>query len=112
MNLLFEICGCFYLTIGKAIGARTVTMVLGALLLTLPLHGRQTPSDASGTAVQGGHGTTVTEGGGRPVLSYRTSTAVCVAFGHLSLCVVRGVGSPGSALSGPTTKSPQPTRTV
>ncbi len=39
---------------GKTIGKRTVLMVLGALLFTLPLHGQQTASDASGTVVQEG----------------------------------------------------------
>jgi hypothetical protein len=39
---------------GKTIGKRMVLMVLGALLLTLPLHGQQTASDAIGTAVQAG----------------------------------------------------------
>jgi hypothetical protein len=39
---------------GKTIGKRKILMVLGALLLTLPLHGQQTASDASGTAVQEG----------------------------------------------------------
>ncbi len=36
---------------GRTIGKRTVLMVLGALLFTLPLHGQQTASDASDTAV-------------------------------------------------------------
>ncbi len=36
---------------GKTIGKRTVLMVLGALLFTLPLHGQQTDSDSSDTAV-------------------------------------------------------------
>src|SRR5713101_5642829 len=35
----------------KTIGKRTVLMVLGALLFTLPLHGQQTASDASDIAV-------------------------------------------------------------
>ena len=35
----------------KTIGKRTVLMVLGALLFTLPLHGQQTDSDSSDTAV-------------------------------------------------------------
>jgi hypothetical protein len=35
----------------KTTGKRTVLMVLGALLFTLPLHGQQTTSDASDTAV-------------------------------------------------------------
>ncbi len=35
----------------KTIGKRTVLMVLGALLFTLPLHGQQTASDSSDTAV-------------------------------------------------------------
>jgi hypothetical protein len=39
---------------GKTVGKRTVLMVLGALLFTLPLHGQQTASGASGTAVQDG----------------------------------------------------------
>ena len=39
---------------GKAIGKRTALAVLGALLFALPLHGQQTASDASGTAVQEG----------------------------------------------------------
>jgi hypothetical protein len=39
---------------GKTIGKRTVLMVLSALLFTLPLHGQQTASDASGTTVQDG----------------------------------------------------------
>ena len=37
---------------GKTIGKRTLLMVLGALVFTLPLHGQQTASDTSGTAVQ------------------------------------------------------------
>jgi hypothetical protein len=41
-------------SMGKTIGKRTVLMVLGALLFTLPLHGQQTASGASGTAVQDG----------------------------------------------------------
>ena len=35
----------------KTTGKRTVLMVLGALLFTLPLHAQQTPTDASDTAV-------------------------------------------------------------
>ena len=35
----------------KITGKRTVLMVMGALLFTLPLHGQQTASDASDTAV-------------------------------------------------------------
>jgi len=38
----------------KTIGKRTVLMVLGALLFTLPLHGQQTASDASDIAVLDG----------------------------------------------------------
>ncbi len=38
----------------KTIGKRTVLMVLGALLFTLPLHGQQTASDASDAAVMEG----------------------------------------------------------
>jgi hypothetical protein len=38
----------------KTIGKRTVLMVLGGLLFTLPLHGQQTTSGANGTAVQAG----------------------------------------------------------
>src|ERR1035441_8118843 len=41
-------------SMGKTVGKRTVLMVLGALLFTLPLHGQQTASGASGTAVQDG----------------------------------------------------------
>jgi hypothetical protein len=41
-------------SMGKTVGKRTVLMVLGALLFTLPLHGQQSVSDASGTAVQDG----------------------------------------------------------
>ena len=41
---------------GNTIGKRTVLMVLGALLFTLPLHGQQMSSDASDSAVPGGTG--------------------------------------------------------
>ncbi len=40
--------------VGKAIGKRTVLIMLGALLFTLPLHGQRTASDASSAAVQEG----------------------------------------------------------
>jgi hypothetical protein len=39
---------------GKAAGKRAVLMVLGALVFTLALHGQQTPSAASATAVEEG----------------------------------------------------------
>src|SRR5260370_7095823 len=38
----------------KTIGKRTVLMVLGALLFTLPLHGQQTASDENDAAVMEG----------------------------------------------------------
>jgi hypothetical protein len=41
-------------SVGKMMGKRKLLMVLGALLFTSPLHGQQTVSDASGTAVPEG----------------------------------------------------------